>query len=161
MVGSYTMGVHHHILIFLLGLLRDEFKLDLATFIHDDNQKLLSLAVTTTDTWRINSRKPLMTAIQDLYASDNRAMAYCMAHPKLKTLIDSFMASPVMCDWVTRNTFTILSTGGTQGVRLVEALHAIAHVLLLRCLVIDLGSALGSMSPLSTALAPPTRTNYP
>lgn len=131
-VGSYTMmGVHHHTLIFshiLLGLLRDEFELDLATFIHDDNQKLLSLEATITDTWRVNSRKPLMTAIQDLYASKHKTVAYCMWHPKLKTVLDTFMASPVMCDWITRNTFTILSTGGTQGVSLVEAItHRLSH----------------------------------
>jgi hypothetical protein len=51
--------------MFLLELLRPEFELDLATFIHDDNQKLLSLEASITDTWRLNSRKPLMTAIED------------------------------------------------------------------------------------------------
>jgi hypothetical protein len=108
--------------------LRDEFELDLATFIHDDNQKLLSLEATVTDTWRINSHKPLMTAIQDLYASKHKAVAYCMWHPELKAVLDAFMASPVMCDWITRNTFAILSAGGTQGVSIVEVImHCLLH----------------------------------
>jgi hypothetical protein len=145
-----------------LGLLRDEFELDLAAFIHDDNQKLLSLDATITDTWRINSRKPLMTAIQDLYAGEHKAMAYCMWHPKLKTILDTFMASPVMCDWITRNTFTMLSTGGTQGVSLVEALCAVFHLAHCCCgSVIDLGRHLRRMRPVSTPLATPTRTNHP
>jgi hypothetical protein len=74
------------------------------------------------------------------------------------------MTSPVMCDWITKNTFTVLSTGGTQGVSLVEALRTIAHVFVATVvcrLVIDLGSSLGRMCPVSTALATPTRTNYP
>ena len=115
---------------FLLEPLREEFELDLAAFIHDDNQILLSLGATITDTWRVKSRKPLMTAIQELYAGEHRAVAHCMWHPKLKTVLDSFMLSPVMSDWITRNTFAILSTGGTQGVSLPEALRAIAHLLL-------------------------------
>jgi hypothetical protein len=97
-------------------LLCPEFELDLATFIHDDNQKLLSLEASITDTWRLNSRKPLMTAIEDFYAGEHRAVAYCMSHPTLKTVLDTFMTSPIMCDWITKNTFAILSTGGTQGV---------------------------------------------
>ncbi len=149
---------------FLLELLRKEFELDLAAFIHDDNRTLLSLGATVADTWRVNSRKPLMTAIQELYAGEHRAVAYCMWHPKLKNVLDSFMLSPVMSDWITKNTFTVLSTGGTQGVSLPEALRAIAHVFVATVvwgLVIDLGSSLGRMCPVSTALATPIRTNYP
>jgi hypothetical protein len=159
-VLHYDGAVHHHTLIFphiLLGLLHDEFELDLATFIHDDNQKLLSLEATITDMWRINSRKPLMTAIEDLYASRHKSVAYCMWHPKLKTVLDTFMASPVMCDWITKNTFTILSTGGTQGVSLVEAItHHLSHSPLLLCLVVDLGCHLRRMRPVSTPLSTPT-----
>jgi hypothetical protein len=106
--------------MFLLELLRKEFESDLAAFIHDDNQMLLSLEASITDTWRVKSQKPLMTAIPELYAGEHRALAYCMWHPKLKAVLDTFMASPVMCDWITRNTFSILSTGGTQGVSFLK-----------------------------------------
>ena len=141
---------------FLLELLRKEFELDLEAFIHDDNQILISLEASITDTWRVKSRKPLMTAIHELYAGEHKAVAYCVWHPKLKTVLDSFMATPVMCDWITPNTFTVLATGGTQGVRLPEATtrHR-SRFVATAGLVIDLGRSLGRMHPVSTAFATP------